>query len=53
MAERLNKLAAQHWESFSKQNYFDRRGVFFSTLVSGPLLVVMFIVLVGGGVLSC
>jgi hypothetical protein len=40
MAERLNTLAAANWESFSTQNYFDRQGVFISTLWSTPLLLI-------------
>lgn len=47
-AEALNKLGRQHWQSFAGQNYFDPTGVFMSAVVSGPLLVVMFIVLVRG-----
>ncbi len=46
LSERLNALGAQHWERFAGQNYFDRQGVFMSAVVSGPLLVAMFIVLV-------
>jgi hypothetical protein len=45
-AERLNALGAKHWERFSRQDYFDSRGVFFSVLVSGPLVLVMLLVLV-------
>ena len=40
MAERLNTFAAANWESFSTQNYFDKRGVFISTLWSTPLLLI-------------
>ena len=46
MAERLNGLGAKHWKRFSGQDYFDPRGVFFTTLVSGPLVIIMLIVLV-------
>ena len=46
MAERLNGLGAKHWQRFSGQDYFDPRGVFFTTLVSGPLVLMMLIVLV-------
>ncbi|KAG2427704.1 hypothetical protein HYH02_014535 [Chlamydomonas schloesseri] len=45
-SERLNALGAEHWRSFAGQNYFDRTGVFMSSVVSGPLLVAMFIVLI-------
>lgn len=48
-AERLNALAARHWRSFSRQNYFDKQGIFTSALLSGPLLVIMFAQLVGRG----
>ena len=46
MAERLNGLGSKHWQRFSGQDYFDPRGVFFTTLVSGPLVLIMLIVLV-------
>lgn len=46
LAERLNGLGAKHWQRFSGQDYFDPRGVFFTTLVSGPLVLIMLIVLV-------
>ncbi|KAG2483048.1 hypothetical protein HYH03_018077 [Edaphochlamys debaryana] len=52
MAERLNQLGAQHWERFAGQQYFDPRGVFMSVVVSGPLLLAMFILLVNY-LLSC
>lgn len=45
-AEQLNRLGAVHWERFATQNYFDPRGVFITAVVSGPLLLIMFIVLV-------
>lgn len=44
--ERLNKLGSEHWRSFSRQNYFDPHGTFYTTMVSGPLLIVLFIVLI-------
>jgi hypothetical protein len=40
LAERLNSLAAAHWERFSTQNYFDKQGVFVSTMWSMPLLLI-------------
>jgi hypothetical protein len=46
MGEHINRLANKHWQSFSRQNYFDRRGVFFGAVVGLPLLVTMFIILV-------
>ena len=45
-AERLNGMARGRWRTFSGQNYFDPNGVFWSALVSGPLLLDMFIILV-------
>lgn len=45
-AERLNSLAAQHYQSFTDQPYFDKHGIFFSALISAPLLLSMFILLV-------
>ena len=47
-AERLNALAHAHWRVFSGQDYFDDRGVFASALLSAPLLLIMFVVLVRG-----
>jgi hypothetical protein len=41
-AERLNALAAAHWRSFSRQNYFDARGTFAAALLLAPLLATMF-----------
>lgn len=31
---------------FSKQMYFDRNGIFWSSLISGPLLFILFCILV-------
>lgn len=45
-AERINTLGATHWESFSAQNYFDRRGLFISVVLSTPLVVATLIILV-------
>ena len=38
-SEILNDWAAQHWESFCTQNYFDARGVFVMVMVCAPLLL--------------
>lgn len=38
-AEWLNTVAAEHWESFATQDYFDSRGIFISIFLSGPLLL--------------
>jgi len=40
LAERLNRVLSDNWESFAGQNYFDRHGLFFSVLWSGPLLII-------------
>ena len=45
-AERINALAAQHHKYFTDQPYFDKHGIFFSAVVSAPLLLSMFILLV-------
>lgn len=46
-AERLNGALAGRWQQFAKQPYFDRQGIFFSALVSAPLLITMAFLLVG------
>lgn len=38
-SEYVNRLAAQNWQSFCTQNYFDARGVFMSVMVCAPLLL--------------
>ena len=38
MAERLNGIAARHWQSFATQNYFDQKGIFVSIMLCTPLL---------------
>ena len=45
-AERINNLAARHWESFSRQNYFQDHGLFTSAILSAPLLVIMIVILI-------
>ncbi|XP_022343614.2 transmembrane protein 18-like [Crassostrea virginica] len=37
-AENLNELAANNWQTFSKEQYFDSNGLFFSTVYSTPVL---------------
>lgn len=46
MAERLNGYLAANWKSFAKQPYFDQQGIFFSAMISAPLLLTMFILVV-------
>lgn len=45
-AERLNSFAAAHWKSFARQAYFQPEGLFTSVLLSTPLLLTMFVVLI-------
>ena len=40
-AERVNSVLRQHFRSFTKQNYFDKHGVFMSVVFSVPLLIVL------------
>lgn len=45
-AEWINHICAQRWHHFSGQNYFDKRGVFFSVMFSTPLLIAAFVILI-------
>jgi hypothetical protein len=45
-SENLNSYCRVHWREFSKQDYFDKAGVFAGIMYSGPLLLVLFIQLV-------
>ncbi|XP_002986406.2 transmembrane protein 18 [Selaginella moellendorffii] len=45
-AEKINTLLARNWERFSRKPYFDRDGVFVSTVWSGPLLLIGTVILV-------
>lgn len=42
----INRFAAMNWRRFATQNYFDQNGAFFTILVSAPLLVTAFFILV-------
>lgn len=44
--ERINSIATQHWQSFARQNYFDKHGVFVGAVLGAPLLLIMFVILV-------
>lgn len=44
LAEPLNSLGAEYWEQFATQPYFDKRGAFFSGVVSCPLVIIMVVV---------
>jgi hypothetical protein len=39
LGERINAFAARHWRLFATQDYFDARGVFYSAVVGGPVLL--------------
>jgi len=39
-AEKLNDYGSENWEQFASQNYFDKRGVFVSLMISAPLLFI-------------
>ncbi|KAL3689300.1 hypothetical protein R1sor_015609 [Riccia sorocarpa] len=45
-AERLNTILDRNWKKFARQPYFDRHGVFLSTVWSMPLLCMTTLVLV-------
>ncbi|CAM6097163.1 unnamed protein product [Calypogeia fissa] len=45
-AERLNTILDSRWKSFARQPYFDRHGVFLSTVWSVPILLVTTVILV-------
>lgn len=45
-AETLNRLGAEHWKHFSRQQYFDSSGMFFSLIVSMPLLSICLVIMV-------
>lgn len=38
-SENINELAAENWQSFSRQQYFDSNGLFISTVFSIPILL--------------
>jgi hypothetical protein len=39
-------MAGQHWQSFATQDYFDEHGIFYNTVISGPALLTLLLVLV-------
>jgi transmembrane protein 18 len=45
-AEPINALGAEYWEDFARQPYFDKRGAFYSGVVSVPLVLIMLVVVV-------
>jgi len=44
-AERLNQYGLKHWEEFATQNYFDDGGIFICIMVSAPIVLVSFAML--------
>lgn len=44
-AERLNEFLGKHWQRFATQPYFDKHGVFISTVLTGPLLIIMMVII--------
>ncbi|XP_013782864.1 transmembrane protein 18-like [Limulus polyphemus] len=38
-SEVLNEWAARNWRLFARDQYFDSRGTFFSTMIAAPLLL--------------
>ncbi|CAD7700339.1 unnamed protein product [Ostreobium quekettii] len=45
-AESLNKWMAANWRTFARQPYFDPNGIFMSTMLSGPIMLVLFLQLI-------
>ena len=48
MSETINSYCSAHWETFSSQNYFDKRGTFAGVFFSAPLLTMCLMMLVIG-----
>ena len=46
LSERFNAFGQQHWQMFGTQNYFDSSGAFMGIFFSGPLLLLLFCLLV-------
>ena len=46
MSETINSYCSAHWETFSSQNYFDKRGTFAGVFFSAPLLTMCLMMLV-------
>eukprot|EP00873_Tetraselmis_striata_P038614 jgi/Tetstr1/458878/TSEL_004386.t1 len=45
-SESINSYLATQWEAFATQPYFDPRGVFISAVLSVPLVLIMFVILI-------
>jgi hypothetical protein len=46
-SEFFNDLGGKNYERFARTNYFDRNGVFITTMFSTPMLLHMFLAVVG------
>lgn len=46
--EYANAYMVVHWQEYSTQNYFDEKGLFMSSVVSAPILVTNFYMLLYG-----
>jgi len=44
--ERLNQYGSTHWHEFATQNYFDEGGIFASLMISLPLVIFSFLMLI-------
>jgi transmembrane protein 18 len=40
LSETINTFCSSHWKEFSRQNYFDKNGIFVGILFSAPLLCI-------------
>jgi hypothetical protein len=47
-AEAVNGLGQDHWRLFASQDYFDKNGVFVTIVLSAPMLVLCFLMLLNG-----
>ncbi|XP_031554740.1 transmembrane protein 18-like [Actinia tenebrosa] len=45
-SEKLNALGEKHWRWFSKEQYFDSHGLFITAVLSGPIMINCFIMMV-------
>lgn len=45
-SEYINEVAAQNWQLFSRQQYFDSNGLFISTFFSIPVLLICMLMIV-------
>ena len=47
-AEYINKFGQEFWREFATQDYFDSQGVFISCVLSAPLILISFFILLNG-----